>query len=226
MKRWAWITVALYLLAFLGLTVPVLLAAFHWGPTQGRMDLAAALSLYKSWGYWLWFAVAGAGQFLLLAVPVAVAEGRPEAQRPLRVSVATAAFLLAAICATGLTALTAGIWGDKGFELRGLAACLLLAWAGWGYLFHGFAQQTGPEAITRRLTTWLLRGSILELLVAVPSHVIARRRGDCCAPIFTFWGIVAGLSVMAMCFGPGAFFLFVERMKRLKPPMGKPLDHV
>jgi hypothetical protein len=220
MKRWAWITVALYLLAFLGLTVPVVLAAFHWGPKQGSMDLAAALGLYKSGWYWLWFAVAGAGQFLLLAVPVAAAEGRPEARRPLRVSVVTAAFLLGAISAIGLTALTAGVWGDKGFELRGLLVCLLLAWAAWGYLFHRFAQEGDPEALTRRLTSWLLRGSILELLVAVPSHVIVRRRQDCCAPIFTFWGIAAGLSVMAMCFGPGVFYLFVERMKRLrsKPP--------
>ena len=69
----------------------------------------------------------------------------------------------------------------------------------------------------KRATRWLLRGSILELLVAVPSHVIVRRRDDCCAPAGTFWGIATGISVMLLCFGPGVFFLFVERCRRLKP---------
>jgi len=51
----------------------------------------------------------------------------------------------------------------------------------------------------------------------VPSHVIVRRRDDCCAPAGTFWGIATGISVMLLCFGPGVFFLFVERFQRLKP---------
>jgi hypothetical protein len=69
----------------------------------------------------------------------------------------------------------------------------------------------------RRLTAWLLRGSILELLVAVPAHVIVRQREDCCAPAATFWGLATGLTVMLMSFGPGVFFLFAARMRRLKP---------
>ena len=68
----------------------------------------------------------------------------------------------------------------------------------------------------KRITRWLLRGSILELLIAVPSHIIVRRRGDCCAPAGTFWGIATGISIMLLCFGPGVFFLFVARFKRLQ----------
>ena len=33
----------------------------------------------------------------------------------------------------------------------------------------------------------------------------------------TFWGIATGISVMLLCFGPGVFFLFVERFRRLQP---------
>jgi hypothetical protein len=33
----------------------------------------------------------------------------------------------------------------------------------------------------------------------------------------TFWGIATGISVMLLCFGPGVYFLFVERFERLKP---------
>ncbi len=65
---------------------------------------------------------------------------------------------------------------------------------------------------------WLLRGSILELLVAVPSHIVVRQRGVCCAPAGTFWGITTGLAVMLLAFGPGVFFLYVARCRRLRPP--------
>jgi hypothetical protein len=67
-----------------------------------------------------------------------------------------------------------------------------------------------------------LRGSILELLVAVPSHIVVRHRNDCCAPIGTFWGIVTGISIMLLSFGPGVFFLFVERCQRLHPQTAQP----
>ena len=90
-------------------------------------------------------------------------------------------------------------------------------WALWAFIFGSFAKSDDPNAFILRATGWLLRGSILELLIAVPSHIIVRRRGDCCAPIGTFWGITTGISVMLLCFGPGVFFLFVERFRRLQP---------
>ena len=43
-----------------------------------------------------------------------------------------------------------------------------------------------------------------------------------------FWGIATGISVMLLCFGPGVYFLFVERFGRLKPkaaPIGKTRWH-
>jgi hypothetical protein len=44
----------------------------------------------------------------------------------------------------------------------------------------------------------------------VPSHVIVRRRDDCCAPAGTFWEIAMGISMMLFCSASGVFFLFVE----------------
>ena len=67
-----------------------------------------------------------------------------------------------------------------------------------------------------RAVNWLLRGSVAELLVAVPTHVIVRRRDDCCAPAATFWGIVTGLSVLLLAFGPGVYFLFARRAAALR----------
>lgn len=99
----------------------------------------------------------------------------------------------------------------------GVAGIILAFWLLWCAIFFRFAGNDDPGTLSHRLTRWLLRGSILELLVAVPSHVIVRGRNDCCAPMGTFWGIVTGLSIMILSFGPGVFFLFVERFRRLRP---------
>ena len=55
-------------------------------------------------------------------------------------------------------------------------------WFLWGGLFYRFRKSTDPDALTNRLMRWLLAGSVLELLVAVPSHIIVRRRGDLLRP--------------------------------------------
>jgi hypothetical protein len=103
------------------------------------------------------------------------------------------------------------------FSITTTLGYLLILWLIWGLVFYHYAQNDQPAGLVRRATRWLLRLSILELLVAVPSHVIVRQRNDCCAPFATFWGIVTGLSVMLLAFGPGVFFLFARRCRQLKP---------
>lgn len=98
-----------------------------------------------------------------------------------------------------------------------MLSLVALFWLVWGLIFHHFAKSDEAETLVQRTTRWLLRGSILELLVAVPSHIVIRQREDCCAPIVSFWGIVTGISVMLMSFGPGVLFLFARRMRRKQP---------
>jgi hypothetical protein len=229
MKRWAVITIGLYLAVALLLSGPLILA---WYAREAK-PVAETLRMFRDWRYWLWIGVSVVSQVLLLVVPVAVSERRPRGRRQLLVPVVTAAFLLAFVCVTALVALDAGIWGDHprlttlfgNKEEWGLAIALayfVVAWALWGFAFRRFAATADPEALTRRLMRWLLRGSILELLIAVPSHVVARRRGDCCAPVFSSWGIATGITVMLLAFGPGVFFLFVERVRRKTRQGGAP----
>ena len=59
---------------------------------------------------------------------------------------------------------------------------------------------------------WLLRGSVLELLVVVPCHVWVRRRDDCSAPGVTAFGLASGIAIMLMSFGPGVLLLFKKRL--------------
>jgi hypothetical protein len=243
MKRWAILTVGLYALALLLLTLPVVLVAMgDWGLKNDSWGIAVALSFYASWGYWLWLAVLIAGQALLLLLPINIAERRLPARRKLKISVIVSAFFLANLCLAGIFSILCALFTDGAFEvfsftdrlvnrfrqtpvaqetswgsLVSIFVVTIFFWLVWGIIFRRATKADTAETLLKRATRWLLRGSILELLIAVPSHVIVRRRDDCCAPVGTFWGIATGLSVMLLCFGPGVFFLFVERCRKLKP---------
>ena len=226
MKRWAAITVLLYLAAALSLAVPLFLDCFSWGHNAKGLD--DALGLIRHRAFWTWIGVSVIGQIALLTVPVGVAERRPQARRHLLVPVITAAFLLGFLCVSAIGCVAVDIWKDNGFGIfkifgekdwQGWAALALyvcVLWGIWAAVFYRFLKKDDPTTLITRLMRWLLRGSILELLVAVPSHVIVRHRDDCCAPTMTFWGIAAGVTVMLLSFGPGVLFLFAERMRRLQ----------
>ncbi|MGA3163224.1 MAG: hypothetical protein ABSD77_03365 [Verrucomicrobiota bacterium] len=238
MKRWAALTVLLYALVLMALTVPVLLIAFG-GWAKNGIGLQDALKTYSYWEYWLWLAVLVAGQVLLLLLPINISERRLPARRPLKTPVIVVSFFLANLLFAGLLSILCAVFKEEGVgffgcftpftanpvspsewdwkTLVGGIITVLAFWLIWAVIFRSFAKSDDPDSLLKRTTRWLLRGSILELLIAVPSHIIVRRREDCCAPAGTFWGIATGISIMLLCFGPGVFFLFVERFKRLQP---------
>ena len=232
MKRWAIITIALYAVTLLLLTIPVCAACFGWG--HNAVAFSDITQLFVQWGFWLWIAVSVAGQILLLAIPVAAAENRPKPKRPVLVPVLVASFLFSFLAVSVVGCFAVVIWKDEGLKMLGLfehvsflsdvgqGICaffvyVFVVWAVWFVMFYRFQKTSDPELVQCRIVRWLLKGSILELLIAVPSHVIVRRRDDCCAPMMTAWGIAAGLTVMLLSFGPGVFFLFIERKRRLQP---------
>lgn len=258
MKRWAIITVTLYALMIVLLTVPALIVGWmRWatapdgtGSIAFGIGLEQAFAVVREWGYWLGLLIFVAAQALLLVVPVRIAERRPIGRRAVLTPVITGSFLLGNMFVGGLLAIIAAIFGDHidpvidvpvqatrymienvpgilpllgslGIaptnELIAVLHCLglvALFWLVWGLIFHHFAKADDPETLMQRTTRWLIRGSILELLVAVPCHIVTRQREDCCAPAMSFWGIVTGISVMLISFGPGVFFLFVKRIQQ------------
>jgi len=102
---------------------------------------------------------------------------------------------------------------DKAFPWLALP----VLWAVWTLIFARATRDKAPMDAVTRQCRYLLKGSILELLVAVPTHIVARARDYCCAGFSTFLGIAFGVSVMLFSFGPGVFFLFAARWKRLHP---------
>jgi hypothetical protein len=92
-----------------------------------------------------------------------------------------------------------------------------LTWGAWAIVFFRISRRTDPADMVSRQCRCLLKGSVLELLIAVPTHIVARYRDYCCAGCLTFIGLTMGMSVMLFAYGPAVFFLFVARWKRLHP---------
>jgi hypothetical protein len=143
------------------------------------------------------------------------------------VSCAVVALLTALLTTAVVWSLGVALRGDKFFEFfddfskrfldndKYFLAYLILAfwgtlWLLWAILFY-FYYRNSPPVITR-LISWLLKGSILELLIVVPCHVIVRRRHDCSSPGATSFGIATGLAIMLLSFGPSVLFLYKKRL--------------
>jgi len=229
MKKWGSLVVLFYMLALAVLTLPVLLCCWAGEPSDGApYPLWDYLKVFLRWEVLTPIAVMGFGQLLLLFVPVQVAERKLKSRRPLLVPVITAAFMAVVLLAAAVTFITWMLIETKYHDFGShfldrihilwngyiWVLLLVLAWVFWSVVFYRFTRNLEPDRLMRWLVSWLLKGSILELLVAIPSHIFVRHRKDCCAPMATFWGIAAGIAIMLLSFGPGVFYLFVERVKR------------
>jgi len=215
MKRLAWTVAALYTVLLLVMTVPAILLAFvpKVGPTE-------AGSIFTDGAYWLWLAVMFISQFALLAVPVRIARIRPVTQSPLWQTILAGGLMAGGLAAGALLSIfefiTQGQGSGNGF-IWGALGFAVLTWAIWALVFFRMSRTAEPVDVVSRQCRALLKGSILELLIAVPTHVVARYRDYCCAGYLTFIGLTMGVSVMFFAYGPAVFFLYVERWKRLHP---------
>lgn len=219
MKKWQWVVAGLYGALVVILTVPVLFAAFG-----GRFS-GGPHGIYAQWPYWLGIVVLILAQAAFLSVPVCAQSARPLNRRPVWFTVLAASFMIG-VLGGGLFLTVAEMSVGKGFADNVLwfwlaVAVLVSTWAAWAAVFYSWSRQSGTDApFWDKAMRMMYRSSILGLLVAVPAHVVARRRDDCCGGLGTIWGIASGLAVMLFSFGPGVFFLFSERWSRLHPKKG------
>jgi len=216
MAKWAFVTVLLYICLVVTVFVPLGL----WVAFYNDADASDILGFYTAWQFWLFCGIITAIQALMLLFPVKTTAEAPKPQRLIWVPVVTAALLFSILVLGVVWSILMAIWGDdilEGYLLWASFAFVIFCWIVWLFVFYRFYRRVEAKTLFRRITTWLIRGSIVELLVAVPSHIIVRRRDECSAPGFTYLGIAAGLVIMAIAFGPGLFFLFRERFERMKP---------
>jgi hypothetical protein len=213
MKRWALVVLGLYLLMLVVLAAPLGVVAFM------PMKLHDAVQVYLAWEYWLWVAVMLLAQAALLKVPVQLTRGRPITRRSLVLPVLVGGLMLGGLAAVAVLSVGEAIFGEHmtgAMARHGLVAGAF-TWCFWGVVFFRMSRSLEPAGFISRQCKLLLEGSILELLVAVPSHIVVRCRNYCCAGFMTFLGLSFGIAVMLFSFGPSVFFLYAARWRRLHP---------
>jgi hypothetical protein len=215
MKRWAFVVAALYLVILAVLTVPVALLAFV--PQLGL----GAVGVYLVWPYWLWLVVMAIAQFALLGVPARAASLRPVTRGPVWRTVLASGLMAGGLAVGAFLSIDEFVFADhppNGNWIVWVTLILgLLTWCVWSVVFVRMSRSVPPTDWVSRQCRWLFKGSVLELLIAVPTHIVARWRDYCCAGMMTFVGLTMGISVMLFAFGPAVFFLYVKRWKRLHP---------
>jgi len=213
MKRWAVLVVFLYLLVLVALTSPLILVGFYPG-----MTVRDALSTFSEWMYWAGLGVMIVGQAVMLLAPVDLALQRPTSRRSVLWPTLASGLMVGLLVVGVVISVDEYIRKDKATgSLIILLPVIFVVWAVWTLVFYRTSRDAAPMDVMTRQCRYLLKGSILELLVAVPTHIVARARDYCCAGFWTFLGIAFGVSVMLFSFGPGVFFLFAARWKRLHP---------
>ncbi len=212
MRKWGIVISVFYAVIVLAILAPAMLPlAGAGGPfSKGFFDTLG--DLYALWLTWLpIFAVlSGQAILLFLSVDTSFKKLRPRAHVAVTTLVTSMLFALLAIAViycVGSAVKGDSFGPDSGWSV--LALCIGL-WVLWGIVFYLYFKNS-TQVITRAIS-WLLKGSVLELLIAVPCHVIVRRRGDCSAPVATSFGIVTGIAVALLAFGPSVLFLVKKRL--------------
>jgi len=226
MRKWGIVISVFYALILLGLIVPAVLF-FSGGKFNGGSGfLSFVLETYQDWFFWIPAGAVLASQALLLFLSVDTSQKRLKPRSHILVSVTVGALLTAllssgVIWSLGFAIRGEGFWGKFFDKQTNILAFWGAAWLLWAMLFYFYFRNS--SAVVTRLISWLLKGSVLELLIVVPCHVIVRRRHDCSAPVATSFGIATGIAIMLLSFGPSVLFLYKKRLDSYPPrPMSRP----
>lgn len=215
MKKWGMLITVVYAAIVIGLVVPAALLLSGEG-------IAIWPDYYQEWLLWLWIMTLVGGEALLLFVSVDTSQKKLRPRQHVLISLGTVALMVGMLTLGAVMSVLAAILGDELFEgsigsyvdtkLK-IVAWVLGLWAVWGLVFFAYAKSVPGLKL---LLNKLLAGSVLELLIAVPSHVVVRQREMCTAPAVTSWGMATGVAIMLLCFGPGVLFLYQERIGRYR----------
>jgi len=217
MRKWGIVISVFYAVILLLLLVPLGMILAGDKDALRQIFSSDLIGVYGEWLTWVPVAAVLAGEAILLFLSVDTTQKRLKPQTHLAVSVIVGSMLFALLAFAVFSAVGAAIWSDHFIdkfwdtEVEMLAIWIGL-WVAWAIVFYAYFRKS--ETATTRIISWLLKGSVLELLIAVPCHVWVRRREDCSAPIATSFGIVTGVAVMLLSFGPSVLLLYKKRLDR------------
>ena len=208
MRKWGIIITTFYALIVVILIIPGLLVV--WGVSSWS-DL---LDIYRHWLPWVCIGILIGGQAALLLVSVDTSWKRLKPRQHIWISIATVALLSGILTFAVISSLFAAVYGDEPSEGYQFLMWWFGLWLLWGVVFFLYAERLSQWG--NRAAGWLIKGSVLELLVAISCHVIVRQRHDCSAPAVTSFGIASGMAIMLLAFGPSVLILYNKRMKKYK----------
>ncbi len=227
MKKIAWFVVLAYLVIFVVLTWPLVASSFAFS----GMQTSEPLGLFCEVPYWIFIVILLLCEAGLLLLPMRIEHRRPVSRRHVVFPIIVAGFLAGALLVGVIGSLVEFFQREKAFESGWLGWSALaggvVLWIVWGGVFYRISKSKEPENIILLQCKRLLQGSVIALFVAVPTHIVARCRDYCCAGFYTFIGITFGIAVMLLSFGPGIYFLYAARWRRLHPdvqPEGRGLE--
>lgn len=224
MRNWGLVVAVLYAVILVLLLLPAAVFLAVGVSSTGWPGFFAHLrDAYTTRFTWIFVAIPVAGQALLLFLRVDTSQKRLKPRTHIWVSATTTGFFLALLTFAGVLGIGVAFRGDKFLPdgIPGPITTIIAAWVVWAVIFYRVQRESAD--VVSRAVAWLLRGSVLELLIAVPAHVIVRRRQDCSAPVATNFGITSGIAIMLLAFGPSVLLLFKKRMERyaMKASSGK-----
>ena len=216
MRRWGIAITFFYALVVAGLLLPALYVL----TSESWPSLKIWYNLYSSWGLWIWIGILVGGQALLLFLSVDASHRRLKPRQHVLVSVSLAGLFIALLTIATLSSVTAAVFLEDKYPalVKSIHRDVLTWWMGFWLFWTGFFYLYLRDSfrLVDRLATWLLRGSVLELLIVIPCHLIVRQREECTSPMVTSFGIVTGIAVMLMAFGPGVLLLYKKRLDQYK----------
>lgn len=215
MKFWGAVVVLLYVVILFVLSGP-LCGFLFFSPEKGWPDFLTGMNSaymeYSHKGVWFFLAAVLIAQSALLSVPVEMASNRPVTKRTIIPLVIATSFTTGILFAGGVLAISE-VFKQYPFENKWMfLAVFFFVWIFWAIVFYRFSKNIEPRSFIERQCQWIYKGSILELLIAVPAHIYVRQRHDCCAGFETGFGIAFGVAVMLFSFGPGIFYLLIARI--------------
>ena len=224
MRNWGIVVTAFYaIVVLLLLSFGMVLLAENWWDLDPNylpdMNELVVISLIPT-------AFLVCGQVLLLFLNVDTSWRRVKPQRHAKVTAGLVGIMVTILTVAILLAIATALWGDnfdipildqideQWLQLVVFLVTIGVIWTIWGVVFYRFSKDTSDVAGSA--VSWLIKGSVLELLVAVPCHIIVRQREWCCAQYVSAYGIAAGIAIMLMAFGPSAMFLYKRKLEEYK----------
>ena len=215
MRKWGVVISVFYALVVVALLVPAGMILAGDDNSLHQIFVNDVLDVYGEWLAWVPMVavVAGEAALLFLSIDTTFRRLKPRAHVASTITISSMLFALLAFAA--LSAIGVAAFHDKFIDkFWATEAEVLVIWAAlwlvWALVFY-FYFRGSARGVTQAVS-WLLKGSVLELLIAVPCHIIVRRRQDCSAPVATSFGIVTGVAIMLLSFGPSVLLLYKKRL--------------